>query len=167
MILLDLIYYFHIALGCDTPILESLWISGDRKLNESQLLRNAIAQPLTEWGYTQNKSNDAFSILVNFGRKLDQLQTGLGFDVGVYGYISRFTVLIDYPRNSYHRVDGWSNEKTLFNTREDWIFALIDIFDLDYYAPGCMHPEGKELTHYAKQRKMEHKNGDISAIKLQ
>jgi hypothetical protein len=104
MNLLWFIEYLHIALGCVVPVLESVWIHGDREGFEYARILPCIEKQLLAWGYDKPPNNAQFFCLTPYRirNSLSYAMGSLRFDV-IDGMqvLTRYTVKLMYPQNQY------------------------------------------------------------------
>jgi hypothetical protein len=134
MNLVWLIRYLAIAFDCLAPILDAVWIVGDREKHELQLLLMALDAQLAEWEYPKTNG-----VRHDWGRN-KRLGPGLVFSNHGAGYLlfrvygpayEDFVVMINYPKNKYIYWD-WSETKRArplecYN-RATWMEILLDRF---------------------------------------
>jgi len=108
MNLLWFIEYLHIALGCVVPVLESVWIHGDREGFEYARILPCIEKQLLAWGYDKPPNNAQFFCLTPYRirNSLSYAMGSLRFDV-IDGMqvLTRYTVKLMYPQNQYRWQD--------------------------------------------------------------
>jgi hypothetical protein len=144
MQLFRLLVYFHAALECDVPIVEALWITGDRLRAEFTLLLPRLHYLLTEWGFSfkakkifwersKPGSEDFRSCLVTFGERVGWGQ----LLIRKKGAVTTLSFKIAYPRNDYQIFDHLLQVFVSFPSREVWWKAVCSgLKPPDYLLPS-------------------------------
>jgi len=133
-----LLYYFNLALQCDIPILEVLWILSDRLTHEAVRVFPRIKYQLSRWNYFRETYGD-FSWWSNTqlgGFKRIDLHLPFTFNISSNGSTQsshNYTVATSYPRNLY--VDDYFLAgvpgKTIYDTRQQWFLALLQTLQIE------------------------------------
>jgi hypothetical protein len=130
MNILWFISYFHIAFGCDSPILEIVWIVSDRKKYELDLLLIPLEYQLWEWGYPRDPNSDRNWYRWGKNPRLGPTvvyhepdETMIGFALNPPD--NAFLVKIDYPKNHYWTIQSRPYRHIEHTNRNSWIEALL------------------------------------------
>jgi hypothetical protein len=119
------IRYLYLALDCDFPILEAVWIHTNRYEFEACLVSKYIHNQLDAWGFNACSGFQAGGER----RECSVVETGEQFTV----YVKENTVArsyhcnISYPKNSYY-VRYWNLDHEYHPNRErgEWIMDMLN-----------------------------------------
>jgi hypothetical protein len=128
------LYYLHLSLDCDTPILEACWIVSDRLTQEATRIFPRIKYQLLLWNYLRNPSVD-FGFYRNTGNgDYRTLVLTLPFTflitVDKTDKQHSFSTSLSYPRNLYkHRefIHPFDRVDRNYESRGAWISALFKL----------------------------------------
>jgi hypothetical protein len=138
--LLWLLQYFHLAFACDTPILECLWITGDRVEAEFAKILPLLDKQLLFWGFgfggPGSRPEHPFWFRYRFreNRTCTKINANnIGFSITRNGQTTFFMFRIGYPRNHYAYENRTSlsqgivhlHRKCSHENREDWYKHLV------------------------------------------
>jgi hypothetical protein len=133
MELIRLLVYFNLAFSCDVPILEALWVTGDRVAAEISLILPRLKYQLAEWGFTFVPWNLLWfrgDSRVLGAYKECRMSRGNLFPWGQCcalheSHKKDFSFQPSYPHNSYQIWDESEQSLQKIPTRDSWYHLLL------------------------------------------
>jgi hypothetical protein len=132
MNLFRLLLYAYLALSCDTPILEALWLAGDRITAELSCILPRLHYQLTRWRFTFDPFQLAWSY--NTFEDPEKRACRVGADpVARLGRLSAwynttnkvFSFHLSYPANNYQIAEVGERFVTSYPSRSAWFNTLL------------------------------------------